>query len=189
MALESRFAELCECFCKLQDHAAGLRATAVEDRAGGADASALADKVAYAADDAIGWLAEACEAAGAAAKAANDDADLNAARRALSTCQERFQRFASSFGSLNSYEQLTALARLSRERKGQWKGWVESFRKGLQSCQKPMEEATTALFHCWQEIAERAGANSVSLRSTNIGQKIVHQPGLHRSLNAREGVT
>ena len=90
MALESRFAELCESFCKLQDHAAGLRATAVEDRAGGADASALADKVAYAADDAIGWLAEACEAAGTAAKAANDDADLNAARRAFRLARNVF---------------------------------------------------------------------------------------------------
>jgi hypothetical protein len=176
-------------FCKLQDHAGGLRATAVEDRAGGADASALADKVAYAADDAIGWLAEAGEAASTAARAVSGEADLNSARRALSECQERFHRFVSSFQRLNSYEQLTQLARLSRERKRQWKGWVDSFRKGLRSCQEPMDEVTNALFRCWQEIAERAGTNNVSVRSTNIGQKIVQKPRRRRSVSAHEGVT
>ena len=190
MALETRFAELCVSFRTLQEHAAGLRMTAVEDRGAGADACTLADKVAYAADDAIGWLVEASEAAAGASRAAMGDADLNAVRQALGDCQERFLRFAFAFARLNSYEHVAPLARLARERKGQWKKWVLSFRRGLRSCQHPLDEVVTALFRCWQEIAERASAGGVSVRATNIGQKIVHQPRAPSvAAAAREGMT
>lgn len=191
MALETRFAELRTSLRALADHAAGLRSTAVEDRAAGADASALADKIAYAADDATGWLAEAVQAADAADdEATSCDADLTALRRHLGDCQERFQRFAAGFARLNSYEHVAPVARLARQRQGQWKSWVVSLRRGLRSCQLPLDDAATALFRCWQEIAERAAAGGVSVRATNIGQKIVHQPRApSAAAAAREGMT
>jgi hypothetical protein len=36
---------------------------------------------------------------------------------------------------------------------------------------------------CWQEIAEHAGATSVSVRTTSIGQKIVAKPSEAKDMN------
>jgi hypothetical protein len=44
------------------------------------------------------------------------------------------------------------------------------------------------LARCWQEIAEHAGATSVSVRTTNVGQRIVAKPSDGKDL-AYERIT
>ena len=89
-------------------------------------------------------------------------------------CQERFHRIEQEFSSgLASYEKLKDLTMLGSERRGEWIPWASSVKDGVGQCQQPLEEASRALAGCWQEIAERVGSTSVSVQTTNIGQKII----------------
>jgi hypothetical protein len=119
-------------------------------------------------------LDESLKAVRAAQKAVGTVTDLNAARRALTICQERFHRLGQQFAlELVSYEKLKDLATLGTERRGEWLPWSNSVKEGIEQCRQPLEGADKALAACWQEIAERVGMTSVSVQATNIGQKIV----------------
>jgi hypothetical protein len=73
---------------------------------------------------------------------------------------------------LLSYERLAELATFGSERGGEWRGWADSVKEALARSWRPAFEVNQALFLCWQEIAERAGVNAVSVHATNIGQMI-----------------
>jgi hypothetical protein len=49
-------------------------------------------------------------------------------------------------------------------------------KQGIEQCREPLDLSTKALAGCWQEIAERVGSTSVSVQTTNIGQKIISRP-------------
>jgi hypothetical protein len=77
---------------------------------------------------------------------------------------------------LLSYEKLRELERLGRERKGEWLPWASGTKRGITDCRQPLEEVSLGMARCWQEIAEHAGATSISVRTTNIGQKVISNP-------------
>jgi hypothetical protein len=171
--LEATFRELFTELRKLQDTLVAVRLTVVEDKPVRGEA-ALADYLEDSILDLMGLLDESLKAARAAQKAVGNVPDLNAARRALTICQERFHRLAQQFAlELVSYEKLKDLATLGTERRGEWLPWSNSVKDGIEQCRQPLEAADKALAACWQEIAERAGMTSVSVQATNIGQKIV----------------
>ena len=172
MALEKTFRELTRQLRMLCDRLDELRVTVVEDRPQKDDA-ALVDGLEYAVEDVLGWLNEAFEDSEKAALAVGHPLDLEQARQSLSRCQELFHRVDQAFGSnLVSYERMKDLAAFAGERRGEWPSWVSSVKQGIEQCPPPLERSRKALAECWQEIAEKAGTTSISVHTTNIGQKI-----------------
>lgn len=104
-------------------------------------------------------------------RAADHPADLDGARRALARCQERLQQVSARFTTeLVPFERIAELQRFARRRRGEWPGWMAGLRAGIEDCQPILRAVNESLFRCWQEIAERAGATNVSVRSTNVGR-------------------
>ena len=175
MALEATFRELQVSLHKLHDALNGLQVGFGDKPLN--DGAALADGLENAALDAMGVLQEARKAALNARAAVGSPVDLDRAWRALTICQERFHSIEKQFSEdLLSYEKLRELERLGSKRGGEWLPWASSTKKGIDDCRQPLEEASLSLGRCWQEIAEHAGATSVSVRTTNIGQKIISKP-------------
>jgi hypothetical protein len=172
MPLEKTFREHSTGLRRLRERVRELRVTVVEDRPSRNDA-AIVDNFEYAVEDLTGWLDEALEAAKEAEAAVGEQGDLNLARRSLTACQERFRRIEKVFSTnLVSYERMKDLASFGSERRGEWPSWVATVKLGIEHCRKPLDESRNALAECWQELAERAGGTSVSVRTTNIGQQI-----------------
>ncbi len=171
MALEATFRDLLLGLHKLHDSVKALEVTAgdkPDDRS-----SALADGLGDEVLEMLGSVEECRKAATNARKAVNHPLDLDRARRALTVAQDNFQRMERQFASnLVSYENMRELARLAGQRPGEWRGWVTSIRHGIEECRPAMEYVSSALARCWQELAEHAGQTSISVRTTNIGQKI-----------------
>jgi hypothetical protein len=173
MPLEATFQQLSSELRKLHDTLVAVRLTVVEDKPVRGEA-ALVDHLEDTILDIMGALDEALKGARAAQKAVGNVTDLNAARRALTLCQERFHRIERQFAAeLVSYERLNDLAGLGSERRGEWLPWSNSVKDGIEQCRQPLDGVSKALAACWQEIAERVGMTSVSVQATNIGQKIV----------------
>jgi len=176
MALETAFQDLQGQFQKLRDVLFGLHMTVIEDRPLQDDV-ALVDKFGDAAADLLGWLQEALTAATEGQQAVGHPTDVNQARRALTICQERFNRVTHRFSTdLMSYERIAELVSLGSERQGEWPTWTSSVKEGLDRCQQPFYDVNQALFLCWQEIAERVGMNSVSVQTKSVGQQIYVVP-------------
>lgn len=172
MALEKTFRDLSRQLRMLRDRLDELRVTVVEDRPRKNDA-ALVDDLEYAVEDVLGWLNEAVENSAKAERAVAHPVDLEQARQSLSHCQELFHRVDQAFSAnLVSYERMKDLAGFAGERRGEWPAWVSSVKQGIEQCPPPLEHSRKALAECWQEIAEKAGTTSISVRTTNIGQKI-----------------
>jgi hypothetical protein len=188
MAMEAAFRDLLSELRKVYDTLVALRLTVVEDKPLKGD-SALIDRFEDSVLDLMGLLNEALRAARLAQKEIVNTGDLHSARRALTTCQERFHRIEQQFAAnLVSYEILKDLASLGSERRGEWLAWANSVKAGIEQCREPLGGASKALAACWQEIAERVGMTSVSLQTTNIGQKIVSKVEDAVDL-AHEGIT
>ena len=173
MPIEATFQRLFTELRKLQDTLVALRLTVVEDKPSRGEA-ALVDQLEDSILDLMGYLEESLEKARSAQKAVAGRADLNGARRALAVCNERFHGIERQFAAeLVSYEKLSDLTTLGRERRGEWLPWSNSVKEGIEQCRDPLDESSKALAACWEEIAERVGMTSVTVQTTSIGQKIV----------------
>ena len=170
MALQKSFRDLCIRLQELQEVLEAVNTTVEEDRPRRKDvvvASSLGDAVLAV----RGILEESRAAADDACEAVGHPLDMDRARRALTTCQERFHRFAAEFShDLAAYERLADLASVAQERGRDWASWVNVVKQGLEQCQVLVEEGREALFLCWQDLAERLGTASVSVQNTNIRQ-------------------
>jgi hypothetical protein len=172
VTLEATFRELFAELRKLQDMLIAVRLTLGDKPVRGE--AALVDYLEDSILDMLGFLEESLKAARSAQKAVGDAPNLNAARRALTVCQQRFHRVEQQYAAeLVSYEKLKDLASLGSERRGEWLPWSNSVKDGIEQCRLPLDGASKALATCWQEIAERVGTTTVSVRSINTGQKIV----------------
>ena len=172
MALQKSFRDLCIRLQELQEVLEALNTTIEEDRPRRKDvvvASSLGDAVLAV----RGILEESRAAADDACEAVGHPFDMDRARRALTTCQERFHRFAAQFShDLASCERMADLASVAQERGRDWASWVKVVKQGLEQCQGLIEEGRDSLFLCWQDLAERLGTASVSVRNTSIGQLV-----------------
>jgi hypothetical protein len=173
MALEKTFREFTTQLRRVHDRLEELRVTVVEDKPTANDA-AIVDRFEYAVEDLFGAVDELSAAAREAQQAVGYQLDIEQARRALTKCQEQFHKFEQDFNAhLVSYESIKDLATFGAERRGEWPSWVTSVKQGIEQCREPVQNASKTLAECWEEIAERAGTSSVSVRTVNIGQKIV----------------
>jgi hypothetical protein len=172
MALERVFRESTVRLRKLSDALKEARLTIVEDRPRRHQV-VVADHFEYGIEDILGWLEEAIQNSVEAQQAVALPLNLDRAVRSLGKCQDLFRRVQRRYSAdLISYARLEELMRIGSERRGEWQGWTESVKKGLEHCRQPMEDASLALTRCWQEIAERPAGTNVTVQTTNVGQQI-----------------
>jgi hypothetical protein len=187
MGLEKTFREFSTGLRKLADRIDELRIAAVVDTPPAKNGGVIVDNLEYAVEDLRGWLQETLAAARTAERAVGHPVDLEKARHALGICQERFRRIEQVYSAnLVSYERLKDLTSFGSERRGEWPSWVTSVKQGIEQCRQPLEDARNQLADCWQEIAERVGMTSVSVRTTNIGQKVVAKGSEAKNLVGEE---
>lgn len=186
MALEATFRELSVSLHHLHDALNELQVTLGDKPP--EDESALADGVETKVLDLMGTLHEARKAALLAKKGVTHPVNLDQARRALATCQQRFHQIEQQYAAdLVSYEKLRELARLGNERRA-WLPWSGTVKQGIEQCRQPLEQASAALAACWQELAERLGTMNISMQATNVGQQIRMPRSAAEELET-EGVT
>ena len=170
MTIERTFGDLSQRLQELQESLSGLGVTIDEDKPRDDDvalASILSDAVLAAA----GFLEEARQAAEEAQRAVADRCDTDLARRALIRCQKSFHSFGARFAAeLCCCERLEDLKSVG-QRGQEWARWAAVAVESLEQCREQVEEIRNALFACWQELTERMGATTVSVRTTNIGQQ------------------
>jgi hypothetical protein len=172
MALESTFRELCDQYYRLLEALNGLQVTLGDKPVNGE--SAMADDLENIVTDVTGALRDALDASLQAKGDSRHPMELDAARRRLAVCQERFHQINDSFANgLASYEKLRELVRLGNRRRGEWRAWTKSVKAATEQCLPPLQQANKALANCWQEISEHAGNTTVSVRTTNVGQRII----------------
>jgi hypothetical protein len=172
VALEATFRELSIQLRRFHDMLIALRLTVVEDKPVQGEA-ALVDQMEDSILDVMGLLDEGLASARTGQQAVDPPVDLEQARRALTTCQDRFHRIERQYSAeLASYEKLKDLATLGTERRGEWRPWAGSVRDGVQQCRFPLDGISKSLSDCWQEIAERVGTTSISVHASSTGQSI-----------------
>jgi hypothetical protein len=187
MALEKTFRELTGQLRTLRDRLEELRVTVVEDRPRKNDA-ALVDDLEYTVEDVLGWLHDTLKNSARAEQAVGHPMDLEQARQSLARCQDLFHCVDQAFGAkLVSYERLKDLTGFAGERKGEWPSWASSVKQGIEQSAPALEQSRKALAECWEEIAEKAGTTSISVRATNVGQTIVAP--VERRTVKKQGVT
>ena len=170
MALEATFRQLALALHRLHDAFNALHVTVGDTPPN--DETALADGMENKVLDMMGTLHEIRKVAQKAQTAVTHSTDIDSARHALTACQERFHQIEQQFASdLVSYENLNEVARVGKKRRG-WLPWANSIRQGIEQCRQPLEETSTALAACWQELAERLGSVNISMKVMNVGQKI-----------------
>ncbi|HYG79360.1 MAG TPA: hypothetical protein VD861_03175 [Pyrinomonadaceae bacterium] len=176
MSLRTEFQGLNAQLESLHEALSGLR-TAIDDRPPQGASVMLLDSLGDAVEDTLGWLEEAL---GLVAPLAEEPAekggagfDVGRARQAIVFAQEQFNRITGRFMfDLTSYENVSQLMQLGRERRGEWQAWAAAVKADLERCQQHLYDTGQALFRCWLEIAERVGMTSVSVQATTIGQQI-----------------
>lgn len=172
MALEKTFREFVMQLRRVHDRLEELRVTVVEDKPPANDA-VIVDRFEYAVEDLYGAVGQISSAAREAQQAVGYPLDIEQARRSLTKCQEQFHKFEQDFNAnLVSYERIKDLTSFGTERRGEWPSWVTSVKQGIEQCREPVEAAGRCLAECWEEMAERAGASSVSVRNMVVGQKL-----------------
>lgn len=174
MPLQACFQALRNVLKKLQDALEAMHLTVVTDKPAKGDV-ALVDQFGYAAVEVVDWLREATAAAGECADAAGRaPLEFDRVLLGLATCQERFHRISRRLlCDLDAEGQIEELAGFGRQRGGEWMAWTLGVRTALSGCRIPLQDASQALSVCWQEIAERAGTQSVTVRTRSVGQQIV----------------
>jgi hypothetical protein len=187
VGLEGTFRELVKQIHALHEALHYLN-LAVGDQPEG-DGTMLADDMDEGVLNLIGVVHEARRAALNASKAVKHPVDMDRARRALSMCYERFHNIEQEFVSrVIAYDKLRALALLAAERRGEWPNWAAVTKERIEECRPPLEGVSLAIAACWQELTERVGMTSISVRATNIGQKIGKEV-LESSEELHQGVT
>jgi len=172
MPIEAVFVRLTFAYAALRDALQSLGLTVIEDRPP-QDEILLVERLGNLVEDLRGWAEEGSLAADQAQQAIAHPADLHRARRSLAQANERLivveYRF---FSEAVAYDTTHALLSFGRQRGREWLGWSKSVVDALGACRAPLRALDEACLQAWLELAERLGARSVSLQTTNIGQQI-----------------
>lgn len=172
MALEATFTRLCVHIERLGEAVSDLQVQVREDSPRHSKPS-LIDILEDRSEIVIGWLSEAHAKAQESQRHVGHPTDLNQARRLLTDAHRRIHEAVRLFDrDLVSYERVIEVRRAAFERDEAWKQWSASYRTSLSRCWEPIYTVEDTLLACWQEIAERAGMNSVAVQATSIGQQI-----------------
>jgi hypothetical protein len=178
MTLEAAFIELHAQLALLERTFDNVLWAVVQGQPAGSS-HVLIDYYDAATTDIVGLLNEAKDAAAAGCGATNDQLHLAAARRALATCQDRFnQVWIRYYSELVSFERKDALHNLKRKGRA-WATWVQGVDDALGQCPAPTYDVSQALLRCWQGLVERASLLSISAQATSAGPQIylMHENG------------
>jgi hypothetical protein len=167
MTLKNSITTLNQALQALSERMEELRLTIQEDHPL-QEASALVDLFGDAVEDCQGWLQDARQIALEQQGKLDTQPDLLHIRRALPACQELLGRCEQRYHHLIAYDSLREMLNFGRRRGGEWQVWTTSVKESLESCQPYFDEIHQALFFCWNEIADRVGALSVSIQANNF---------------------
>jgi hypothetical protein len=187
VGLEGTFRELVKQIQALHEALHYLNLTVGDQPEG--DGTMVADDLDEGVLNLIGVVHEARRAALNASKAVKYPVDVNRARQALTVCYARFHNIEQEFvRHVTAYDRLRALAVLAAERRGEWPHWAAITKERIEECRPPLEGVSLAIAACWQELTERVGMTSITVQTTNIGQKIGKEL-LQSPEELHEGVT
>jgi len=172
MALEAVFQDLCQQCQKLHEAMSALRLTIVEDKPLTGDIM-LIEQFSNSVDDILGWLEEVYSAAAEGRQAVRSPLDLERARHALLSGHERCNHLMQKFFlELLCHDRIAELLNVGRERRGEWQAWAQSVKGAIEGCQSSFYDVQSALFKCWQELAERFDMSPVSAQTTSMRQTV-----------------
>jgi hypothetical protein len=184
VALEAAFADLTRQLTGLQEVFDSLALTTGTDRSKGA-VPLLVDNLHDLVVKFQGELKKLRAEASRAENAASPTLNLVHVRRHLSSSQSTFHDLLESMcQELLAYDCLLELDELGRGSGTQWRKWTDAAQSGLEPLPLQLQIVLRCYFRCWQEIAERAGANSVSVEAT--GQRIVVGSDALKQVETRE---
>jgi hypothetical protein len=84
---------------------------------------------------------------------------------------------------VNAYESMHTLFVMGRRKGGKWPAWVALMKTVIEACRGPLCGTFQALFECWEELADKLNASTVSLQTTNIGQQITTRENQNKHLH------
>jgi hypothetical protein len=129
-------------------------------------------------DTATDMIAAAREGLYACQTAFTGEFNMGQAGKVLLRCQEQYNAIVEMFDSkMASYTRIRRLKRFGREKRGAWRDWAAHVSKAVERCRHPLDDLNRAIFHSWQELADRIGMSAISVHTTSVGQKIT----VHRS--------
>jgi len=137
----------------------------------GADA-VLVERLDDGVQDLLALLAEARIAVGRALMPGERTAAVAVAATELATAHDRVLEATRKLNVLLAHETVVDLLELGTSRGGGWLPWAEAVHDALDRCRGPLDDVHRSLLECWQEVAERGVAGSVSVQATNIGQQV-----------------
>jgi hypothetical protein len=168
MALRKTFDEL---VASLGELASTVRELEVQVADQSAADAVLVERLEEAVQDLLSYLRGARVAAGRAV-GPGEPAGLEVAAKELAACHDHVLEATRKLGALLAHESIRDLLELGRRRGGDWLPWANEVRDALERCRAPLDLVHQNLLECWQDVAERAAAGSVSVQATNIGQQV-----------------
>ena len=119
-----------------------------------------------------GAVGEAQHATAGAARAVRHPRNLVEAQVALIAIQGCLNgAMKTYFDEVAAHDTVQTLIRMGRREGGKWPEWVALVKTVIESCRAPLHQSAQALSECWQELAEKLAANSISVTATNIGHQ------------------
>jgi hypothetical protein len=168
MTMQAAFAGVVERLDELSRAMECVQWAVVEGRAQPED-HALANRLENIAGDLLGRLRDAHDAAESGLLAWIDQADVASARQSLIECQQHACEVTQTLMcEVLSIDTLDALDELGRDAQ-RWATWVRGVEDALDRCRQPADGVTRALFQCWQELTDRIGGISISVRTQATG--------------------
>lgn len=133
----------------------------------------LANRLVDLVRDLDGLIQDAVFEAEIGAASSGQPPDTATSGRALLESQKDVNQILAKFWTeLGSYRPMADLIGLGEERSTEWRVWTYGVLNALDRCQQPVYHVSDAVVQCWQELLERIGTTSISVRATNIGQQI-----------------
>lgn len=172
MSLETVSKQLTTHLRDLQEAVTALRLTVVEDKPA---SHIIVDQLSNAIDDVLGCSEEAVTVVLRASNRRLTPIEL--ARQTL-VCQRLMINARERLNTeLASYEIITQLIGLGKERRGEWFAWTSSVKEAIEQCQDPMQNCSDTLVKCWQEVVDYLESTTPLAKGTASA----HRSGVHQT--------
>jgi len=132
----------------------------------------LVERLEEAVQDLLADVREARVAAGRALGPGERTPGFDVTVRELASGHDHVLDATRKLGAMLAHESIRDLLELGTRRGGGWLPWAREVHDALERCRAPLDHVHRYLLECWQDVAERAAAGSVSVQATNIGQQV-----------------
>lgn len=170
MTLVSMFADLGRAATELDQVYGNLLWAVVQAKPESGNGSAVVDHWEDAAQDAAGLAHDICAAARNGRQAEGGRFDPVVAHQALLICQQRFDLlWLRHCVDLLAFDRRQDLLSVSQQG-GDWAQWMNGVVDALDRCLPALYELSRAVSSSWEELVDRQGLVSVSVRTSVTGQ-------------------